>query len=139
MRRIFRRRYWNENIGFYTAAHRRLTRSVDFPSFSDGQLVKLLSDSPMVGLTSELFVRRFIDRQSKWRRNDLIDMFYLSSAAAYAEYVCAEAHTGTQLRDAERALGRSETVFTTLDDLVKAIRRDGARCESERLPHPLGS
>lgn len=138
-RRLARRRYWNENIGFYTAAHRRLTRSVDFPSFSDGQLVKLLSDSPMVGLTSELFVRRFIDHQSKWRRNDLIDMFYLSSAAAYAEYVCAEAHTGTQLRDAQRALGRSETVFTTLDDLVKTIRRDGARCESERLPHPLGS
>lgn len=138
-RRLARRRYWNENIGFYTAAYRRLTHSADFPSFSDGQLVRLLSGSLMVGLASELFIRRFIDHQSKWRRNDLIDMFHLSSTAAYAQYVCAEAHTGTQLRDAQRALGRSETVFTTLDNLVTAIRRDGARAESERLPHPLSS
>ncbi|WP_409180128.1 hypothetical protein F9C11_26815 [Amycolatopsis sp. VS8301801F10] len=136
-RGLARRRYWNENIGFYTAAYRRLTGSADFPSFSDGQLVRLLTASPMVGLTSELFIRRFIDHQVKWRRNDLIDMFYLSSAAAYADYVCAEAHTGRQLRDIQRALGRRETVFTTLDDLVTTLRRDGARSESERSAHPL--
>lgn len=62
----------------------------------------------MVGLMSELFIRRFIDHQSKWRRNDLIDMFHLSSAAAYVTYVCAETHTGTQLRDAQRALGEED-------------------------------
>ncbi|MGH3627870.1 MAG: hypothetical protein ACRDRL_10585 [Sciscionella sp.] len=135
-RLLARRRYWNENIGFYTAAYRRLTRSADFPSFSDGQLVRLLSASPMVGLASELFIRRFIDHQVKWRRNDLIDMFHLSSAAAYADYVCAEAYTGRQLRDIQRALGRRETVFTTLDDLVTTLRRDGARSESERSTHP---
>ncbi|MCK2243738.1 MULTISPECIES: hypothetical protein [unclassified Crossiella] len=135
-RRLARRRYWNENIDFYTAAYQRLTRSADFPSFSDGQLVRLLSTSPMVGLTSELFIRRFIDHQVKWRRNDLIDMFHLSSAAAYADYVCAEAHTGRQLRDIQRALGRRETVFTTLDDLVTKLRRDGARSQSERSTHP---
>jgi hypothetical protein len=134
-RRLARRRYWNENIGFYTAAYRRLTHSADFPTFSDSQLARLLSASPMVGLASELFIRRFIDHQRKWRRNDLIDMFHLSSAAAYANYVCAETHTGTQLRDAQRALGRNETVFTTRDDQVTAIRRDGARAESERSPH----
>jgi hypothetical protein len=138
-RRLARRRYWNENIGFYAAAYRRLTQSADFPTFSDSQLVRLLSASPMAGLASELFIRRFIDHQSKWRRNDLIDMFHLSSAAAYAKYVCAEAHTGKQLRDAQRALGRSVTVFTTLDDIVTAIRQDGARAESERLPHPPSS
>lgn len=80
-RRLARRRYWNENIGFYTAAYRRLTNSADFPSFSDGQLVRLLSASPIAGLASELFIRRFIDHQNKWRRNDLIDMFHLSSVA----------------------------------------------------------
>jgi hypothetical protein len=133
-RHLARRRYWNENIGFYVDAYRGLTHSADFPTFSDSQLVRLLSASPMVGLASELFIRRFVDHQSKWHRNDLIDMFHLSSAAAYAQYVCAETHTGTQLRDAQRALGRSETVFTTLDALVTAIRRDGARAESER-PH----
>lgn len=133
-RRLARRRYWNENVGFYAGAYRRLTRSADFPTFSDGQLATLLSASPMVGLTSELFIRRFMDHQSKWRRNDLIDMFYLASAAAYANYVCAETHTGTQLRDAQRSLGRRETVFTTLDELVTALRRDGARAESERQP-----
>lgn len=72
----------------------------------------------------------------KWRRNDLIDMFHRSGAAAYADYVCAEAHTGQQLRDAQRALGRRETVFTTLDDLATTLRQDGVRSESERSPHP---
>lgn len=76
-RRLARRRYWNENIGFYAAAYRRLTNSADFPSFSDRRLVRLLSASPMVGLASELFIRRFMDHKSKWRRNDLIDMFHL--------------------------------------------------------------
>jgi hypothetical protein len=131
-RRLARRRYWNENIGYYTAAYRRLTNSTDFPTFSDAELALLFTHSPMVGLVSELFIRRFIDHMSKWQRNDLVDMFHLSSAAGYAKYVCAEAHTGTQLRDAQRALGRPETVFTTLNDLVTAVRRDGARTDSER-------
>lgn len=131
-RRLARRRYWNENIGYYAAAYRRLTSSADFPAFSDAELARLFADSPMVGLLSELFIRRFIDHMGKWERNDLVDMFYLSSAAGYADYVCAEAHTGTHLRDAQRALGRPETVFTTLNDLVTVVRRDGARAESER-------
>lgn len=131
-RRLARRRYWNENISYYTAAYRQLTSVRDFPTFSDAELARLFADAPMVGLVSELFIRRFIDHMGKWERNDLVDMFHLSSAAGYAEYVCAEAHTGTQLRDAQRALGRPETVFTTLNDLVTAVRRDGARAESER-------
>jgi hypothetical protein len=131
-RRLARRRYWNENIGYYTAAYKRLTYAADFPVFSDRDLSRLLADSPMVGLISELFIRRVTDHMNKWRRNDLVDMFHLSSAAGYANYVCAEAHTGTQLRDAQRALGRPETVFTNLNDLVTAVRRDGARADSER-------
>ncbi|WP_156892830.1 hypothetical protein [Corynebacterium sputi] len=131
-RRLARRRYWNENISFYKAAYRRLTRTADFPTFSDSELSRLFSTQPMVGLVSELFIRRFTDHMTKWRRNDLVDMFHLSSAAGYANYVCAEGHTGTQLRDAQRALGRPETVFTNLNDMVTAIRRDGVRTESER-------
>jgi hypothetical protein len=132
--RLARRRYWNENIGFYAAAYRRLTSGADFPTFSDRELATLLSDSPMVGLVSELFVRRFVDHMSKWRRNDLIDMFHLSTAAAYADYVCAEAHTGRQLRDAQTALGRPVTVFTSLDGLVTAVRLGGARAVAECQP-----
>ncbi len=130
-RRLARRRYWNENIGYYTAPYRRLTYSTDFPTFSDRQLVELFADSPMVGLVSELFIRRFTDHMSRWRRNDLVDMFHLSSAAGYANYVCAEAHTGRQLQDAQRTLGRDQTVFLTLNDLVTAVRRDGARAAAE--------
>lgn len=123
-RRLARRRYWNENIGFYMAAYRRMTRAADFPMFSDSELDDLFSSSPMVGLLSELFIRRFIDHRTKWCRNDLLDMLHLSSAAAYADYVCAEVHTGTQLREAQRTMGRMETVFTTLGELVEAVRRD---------------
>jgi len=131
-RRVARHRYWNENIDYYTTAYRRLTNSTDFPTFSDAELARLFADSPMVGLVSELFIRRFIDHMSRWKRNDLVDMFHLSSAAGYADYVCAEAHTGTQLRDAQSALGRPATVFTTLNGLVTAVHRGGARADSER-------
>lgn len=126
-RRLARRRYWNENIGFYMAAYKRLTRATVFPMFSDNELEELLSSSPMVGLLSELFVRRFIDHQTKWSRNDLIDMLHLSSAAAYTDYVCAEVHTGTQLRQAQRTMGRKETVFTNFEELVEAVQGDVAR------------
>lgn len=122
-RQLARRRYWNENIGFYMAAYRRLTCAADFPMFSDTDLRELFSASPMVGLLSELFVRRFTDHQNKWRRNDLLDLLHLSSAAAYTDYVCAEVHTGTQLREAQRTMGRKETVFTKLDELVEAISK----------------
>ncbi len=142
-RKLARRRYWNENIGFYMAAYQRLTRAADFPTYSDSELDGLLSSSPMVGLLSELFVRRFIDHRTKWRRNDLLDMLHLSAASAYADYVCAEVHTGTQLRDAQRMMGKRETVFTKLKELVEVIRRDVAeqrsaeslRGNAER-PHP---
>lgn len=137
-RQLARRRFWNENRSFYMDAYQRLTRSQDFPIFSDRQLAEQLAASPMAGLLSELFVRRFIDHQSKWRRNDLNDMFHLSSGAAYADYVCAEKHTGTQLREAQRALGRSETVFMRLEHLVSAVRRGGARSDSERINLPPG-
>jgi hypothetical protein len=126
-RRLARRRYWNENIGFYMAAYQRLTRATDFPMFSDKALDDLLSSSPMSGLLSELFVRRFIDYRTKWSRNDLLDMLHLSSAAAYADYVCAEVHTGTQLRQAQRTMGRKECVFTKLDEVVEAVRGQLAR------------
>lgn len=132
-RNVARRRYWNENIAFYVKPYRALTNSLDSPIFSDRELPKVLAPSPMVGLLSELFVRRFIDKQTKWRRNDLIDMFYLSSAAAYANYVCAEAHTGTQLRSTQKALGRTQTVFTSLRELVRAVRADGVTSISERI------
>ncbi len=131
-RQLARRRYWNENIGFYTTTYRRLTKSNDFPTFSDTELTRMFADSPMVGLVSELFIRRFIDHRNRWRRNDLVDMFHLSSAAAYADYVCAEVHTGTQLREAQRTLGRPENVFTTLSQLVTALRADGVQADSER-------
>ena len=132
-RNVARRRYWNENLAFYVAPYRALTRSLDSPIFSDRDLPKILSPSPMVGLLSELFVSRFMDRQTRWSRNDLIDMFHLSGAAAYADYVCAEKHTGTQLRRAQRALGRTQTVFTSLHELVHTVRNDGARSASERI------
>lgn len=131
-RNVARRRYWNENIAFYVAPYRRLTNSLDSPIFSDKELPEILS-TPMVGLLSELFVRRFMDKQIRWRRNDLIDMFYLSSAAAHADYVCAEAHTGTQLRSAQKALGRTQTVYTSLRELVRAVREAGVLSITERI------
>lgn len=131
-RRLARRRYWNENIALYTAPYRELTNSLGFPAFSDRELAQMFSDSPMVGLLSEVFVQRFMNRQARWERNDLIDIFHLSSAAAYADYVCAEKHTGRQLQSAQRELGRRPNVSTSLVDMLAQIRGDGVRTESER-------
>ena len=134
-----RRRFWNENINYYTAAHRRLVDRGHFPMFSDRELETLLAASPMVGLLSELFIRRFIDHKVKWRRNDLIDMLHLSSAAGYADYVAAERHTGTQLRAAQQSLGRDVTVHASLSELVGALDRDGVKGAKERSPLPSSS
>lgn len=128
-RKIAIRRYWNENLGFYIPLFREFTGSFDSPTLSDSEITKLFSESPMVGLLSELFVNRFIDVRTKWNQNDLVDMLYLSSAAGYVDYVCAEKHTGTQLREAQKRLGRNSNVFISIRELVDSLKLDGIKSE----------
>lgn len=87
---------------------------------------------PFVSNLSALFRLRHLDRQSRWKGNDLIDMTYLSCAAAYCDYVAAERHTGTQLRQIMQARGAAPNTFVTLTELVEALERDDLKTEAER-------
>lgn len=127
-----RRRYWNENLGIYRDALVHRFKSYDFPTLSDRDLKTFLSGGAMTSLLSELFGQRFLDRNAKWNRNDLVDMLYLSCAAGHCDYVSCEARTGTQLRQIQRQQDKPQTVFTDLSSLVEALHLAGTTTDSER-------
>ena len=104
----------------------------DFPTFSDRELRDLFAEGRMTALISELFVTRFIDRSTRWTSNDLIDMFYLSCAAAYCDYVVGEIKTATHPQQIQRRLGRKVNVFSDLQSLVEALHADGLTTDTER-------
>ena len=131
-RKIALRRFWNENLGIFQQEYRRMHTAKPFPGFSDKHLARFLKSTPMMGYLSGLFVQRFLDKSIRWKRNDLLDMFYLSCAAGYADYVVAEAHTGSQLAQMQRARGPARTVFTTLAQLADALQSAGVQTASER-------
>jgi hypothetical protein len=131
-RAVARRRYWNENLGIYRHALIHRFKSYDFPTFSDSELKRFLGRGEMTSLLSELFSQRFLDRNSRWSRNDLIDMLYLSCAAGHCDYVVCEARTGTQLRQIQRQQGKPQTVFTSLSSLVEALHVAGTTTDTDR-------
>lgn len=131
-RRTALRRFWNENITIVTDEYAELGIGSTPPGFSDKELAGALNSAPMLRYLSELFVQRFLDRKIRWKRNDLIDMMFLSCAAGYADYVVAETHTGTKLAQMQRSKASRRTVFTSLADLVDALHAGGVRTDTER-------
>jgi hypothetical protein len=131
-RAIARRRFWNENVGMYRQALAKVFGTIDFPTFSDKELRTLFAEGSMTSLISELFVTRFMDQGTKWTSNDLIDMFYLSCAAAYCDYVVGEVKTATHLQQIQRGLGKKVNVYSDLQSLVKALHQDGLTTDTER-------
>lgn len=133
------RRFWNENLGFYRRAMTARYGSGEAPTFSNPQLLELFNRSPMISMLSALFVQRFLDHQSKWHRNDLVDLLFLTCAAAHYDYVVTENRTGTQLRQSQRARKSPVTVFTNLTDLVEALDQAGVMSETERRAQTPGA
>lgn len=129
---LARRRFWNENIGTYRQALFNVFGTIDFPTFSDKELRKFLREGRMTALLSELFATRFVDQSTKWESNDLVDMLYLSCAAAYCDYVVAEAKTATHLQQIQRRLGVKVNVFSNLQCLVESLHADGVTTDTER-------
>ena len=126
------RRFWNENVGIFRDEIRTLSRDDSVPGMSDSDLATALKSEPMLSYLSGLFARRFLDSKTSWKDNDLVDMLFLSCAAGYVDYVAAERHTGSQLRQIQQSLGRKVTVFSTLHDLVGALTDSGVKTASER-------
>lgn len=78
---------------------------------------------PALGLFREVLHDRHLNRGLTWHPNDLTDMIYLSTAAAYTDAVICERAMGSALQRALPRLGRSTPVFRRLRDAVPAIER----------------
>jgi hypothetical protein len=79
-----------------------------------------------------LYRNRYLDGGYRWKDNDLLDMWYLSCAAAYCDYTVAERGTGRQLHQVFEAQGKTPKVFVTLAELVAALNRDNVKTATER-------
>lgn len=125
------RRFWNEHLSVYRSAWTTLGHK-DAPSISNKDLKELLRHGRMTSLLSELYITRFIDTSTRWHRNDLVDMLFLSCGAAYCDYVVGEAKTVNHLAQIQRSQSRPRTVFRTLSELVDVLHANGVKTDSER-------
>ncbi|HEX8001576.1 MAG TPA: hypothetical protein VF519_02660 [Mycobacteriales bacterium] len=78
---------------------------------------------PALGLFREVLHDRHLNRGVTWRPNDLTDMVYLSTAAAYTDAVVCERSMGSALKRGLTRLGRTTPVFRRLREAVPAIER----------------
>jgi hypothetical protein len=92
----------------------------------------MLKSQPYARYLTELLVERHTISSTVWKSNDLIDLAYLCCAAGYADYVAAEAQTGTQLIQAQQRWGKPQTVHLSLESVVDAILRSGVLSATER-------
>jgi hypothetical protein len=96
-----------------------------------------LAALPALGLFREVLQDRHLNRGLTWRPNDLTDMFYLSTAAAYTDAVVCERAMGSALQRGLARLGRTTPVFRRLREAVPAIERMLLTREQPTDP-PLG-
>ena len=75
-----------------------------------------------MSLYADALGARLLDPGTKWTPNDLIDMLYLSCAAAHADLVAAERAATAYLNAAWRGRARPCPVVHTLGDLVTRLQ-----------------
>jgi len=86
-----------------------------------GNLVEFFQQLPFVGRVMEITHLRLRTPQDVWVDNDLIDLLFLSCAAAYADFVVAEKKATHLLRQAAPQTSSGATVFATLSDLSRVL------------------
>ncbi len=69
----------------------------------------------------EVLHARHLDPRTTWEPNDLIDMVFLSCAAAYADVVVCERHLAEPLHQAARRLRRSDRAYARLREAVPVV------------------
>lgn len=79
---------------------------------------------PCLGLFREVLHERLLNRGTKWRDNDLVDLMYLTCAAGYADHVVGEKSLTAQMESGLRRLGRPNNVHRRLGDLCSALSTD---------------
>lgn len=129
-------RAWTENGSMVSAALRELGLATEENAMmKPKEIQNLLARMPALGAFTRLMVMRQINASHKWRPNDLTDLIFLSCAAGYVDYVAAEKHTGTQLKQLKRSKPHgtdASNIHTALAPLVEKIRSDGVMTASEK-------
>jgi len=80
-----------------------------------------LAELPALGVFREILHDRHLNQGLTWHPNDLTDMLYLSTAAAYTDVIVCERTMGSALRGGLTRLGRNTPVFRRLRDAVPAL------------------
>ena len=83
---------------------------------------KAWDDAPGMAHFREAMVDKMVDG-AKWETNDLTDLIYLCTAAAYADHVAGDKRTIALLRQATRRLKNPVGLHTDLVSLVAALER----------------
>lgn len=132
--------FWRANFETVRQAGALLGVSVEELYKLDGEAIEgYLDDLPMLAHVGGLHVTRYVDKSTRWKRNDLTDIMFLGCAAGYCDYVVAERHTGSQLRSIQRARGVQTSVFSNLEELVGELNTSGVKTASERLESETSS
>ena len=79
---------------------------------------------PTLGLFTEVLQQKHLNPGTNWMPNDLVDLMYLTCAAAYADYVVGDNSQISQVEQALKRLGRPRNVYRNLRDLVTALESD---------------
>jgi hypothetical protein len=123
---------WSDNTVPFRAALSELRKeATDLAHLTRDNLPRFFAREPMLARLAYLYSQRYINEKVRWKRNDLTDITFLSCAAAYADYVAAENHTGEQLKQFQRKIGGPPRVHRTLESLVEQLKADGVRSAAE--------
>jgi hypothetical protein len=114
--------FWRDNAAVIQDSLSRLGLGLSSIAHLDtSDIPRLLSAGPMLGYFSDLMTTRLLDSQRRWKENDLTDLIFLSTGAAYCDIVVAERSTGRQLQQLQRQRATQLTVFTDLESAVGPI------------------
>ena len=98
-----------------------------------GNLVEFFQQLPFVGRVMEITHLRLRNPQDTWVENDLIDLLFLSCAAAYADFVVAERKSTHMLRQAIHQTSSGATVFASLRELHRHLVSDTLGAEHFKI------
>lgn len=88
---------------------------------------------PTLGLYGEALRDKITNLKATWEENDLTDLFYLTCAAGYSDYVVCEKETAGVLRQGAQRLGRHLSVDRSLTQLMTRLKNVGLGADPDDL------
>jgi hypothetical protein len=80
-----------------------------------------LRGMPCLGLFREVLHEKLCYPKLRWESNDLVDMMFLTAAAAYSQHVVAERAHASHITNGLRRLGIGRVVHPNLRSLVQQL------------------